>query len=96
MQGAEGDRPPEDRPMTDAAEVMGVITDLIVEVAQVDRAAITPRSRFSDFGLDSVDVMPVITRIEERYGLTIDEADLAKLNTLRELARYVERRLKSA
>ena len=53
-------------------------------------------SRFADFGLDSVDVMPLITRLEERYGLTIPEDDLAKIATLRELARYVEKRLKAS
>jgi acyl carrier protein len=80
--------------VTEAREVMEVITDLVVDVAKVDRAAVNPRSRFVDFGLDSVDVMPVITRLEERYGLELPEEDLVKLQTLRELARYIEKKLK--
>lgn len=78
-----------------AADVLSVITDTIVELAQVDRAAVTPGSRFADFGLDSVDVMPLVTRLEERYGLELPDEDLARLGTVHDLARYVERRLKA-
>lgn len=82
--------------MAEASDVMEVITDLIVEMAQVERAKVTASSRFGDFGLDSVDVFPVINRLEERYGISIPEEDLPRLDTLRALARYVERQLKSA
>lgn len=76
-------------------EIAGLIADLIVEATDVDRSAVTPRSRFADFGLDSVEAMALVAQVEERYGVSVDEDELARIATLRELVRAVERLLKA-
>ncbi|MEZ6188417.1 MAG: acyl carrier protein [Planctomycetota bacterium] len=77
--------------MPSAEEVIEVTRQLLVEVGGLDPAEIDPRSQFNDFGLDSVEVLEVVARVEDRYGLKIPEEELSKITTLRELGRYVAR-----
>ncbi|MCA8921239.1 MAG: acyl carrier protein [Planctomycetes bacterium] len=80
--------------MVTASEVVETITALLVEVGEVDPATITPRSQLADLGLDSVEVMEVVSQVEDRYDVTLSEDQLGRVSTVRELARCVERLLK--
>ena len=39
----------------------------------------------SDLGAESADVVNLVAAVEDRYGLTIDEEELADLRTVRDL-----------
>jgi len=67
------------------------IIDLIVaEVGPVD---LTDDATLQSRGLDSLKVMSLVFKIEERYGIVLDEEDADDLRTVRDLATLVLRRI---
>jgi len=67
------------------------IIDLIVaEVGPVD---LTEDATLQSTGLDSLKVMSLVFKIEERYGILLDDADADDLRTVRDLATLVLRRI---
>ena len=67
------------------------IIDLIVaEVGPVD---LTEDATLQSRGLDSLKVMSLVFKIEERYGILLDDADADDLRTVRDLATLVLRRI---
>ena len=58
----------------------------------IDKAGITPESKFSDLGVDSLDVMELLMLMEDEFGKQI-ELEGEKLETMEDLTRLVERKL---
>jgi len=53
---------------------------------QLGRRKVAPEARLvEDLGAESLDLVNVIARIEERYGIVIDETELAELRTVSDL-----------
>ena len=75
-----------------SAPPLEVVTDLIVQKTRIDPRKIRPSSRLIDFGLDSVRAMEMIADLEEVYDLLIPDQDLMELQTLQDIASYIERR----
>lgn len=82
--------------MASAEEIVQVIAALLAAVGEVDPAKVTPGAQLSDLGLDSVEVLEVVAQLEDHYDLSIPEEALGRISTVRELARCVERLLKSS
>ncbi|WP_447980220.1 acyl carrier protein [Candidatus Nitrospira bockiana] len=62
-----------------------------------DVTSITPaHSLRDDLGLDSMATIELLFRIEEAFDLQIPDQDLQKLQTVGDVIRYVEGRLKSS
>jgi len=77
------------------AEIVEVITQLVVEVCEVDATKVSPRSQLIDVGLGSVEVMEVLARLEDHYEIQIEDDALGAHSTVRELAKTIERLLKA-
>lgn len=78
--------------MTTKKQRRDVIAGLVVEKFRVDRSRVKPTSRLIDFGIDSVRAMELIVELERLYDLSIPDQDLTELETLEDIARYLERR----
>jgi acyl carrier protein len=59
--------------------------DLIAEETQVDRAALNRNAGLADLGIASLDVMSILFEVEERFGIQVEDEDLAACTTLGEL-----------
>jgi acyl carrier protein len=67
------------------------IIDLVVaEVGPVD---LTADATLQSWGLDSLKVISLVFKIEERYGIVLDEEDADDLRTVRDLATLMLRRI---
>jgi acyl carrier protein len=67
------------------------IIDLVVaEVVTVD---VTADATLQSWGLDSLKVMSLVFKIEQRYGIVLDEEDADDLRTVGDLAALVLRRI---
>ena len=67
------------------------IIDLVIaEVVSVD---VTADATLQSWGLDSLKVMSLVFKIEERYGIVLDEEDADDLRTVGDLATLVLRRI---
>ena len=67
------------------------IIDLVV--AEVGTVDVTADATLQSWGLDSLKVMSLVFKIEERYGIVLDEEDADDLRTVRDLATLVLRRI---
>jgi len=68
-------------------EIIGLV---VAEVGPVD---LTDDATLQSRGLDSLKVMSLVFKIEERYGILLDDADADDLRTVRDLATLVLRRI---
>lgn len=67
-------------------KLQGVIAEkLSVEVSEV-----TPEATFrEDLGADSLDLFEVVMGIEEEFGISIDNDDLEKIQTVGDALAYI-------
>jgi acyl carrier protein len=67
------------------------IIDLVV--AEVGTVDVTADATLQSWGLDSLKVMSLVFKIEERYGIVLDEEDADDLRTVGDLAALALRRI---
>ena len=68
------------------------IIDLVV--AEVGTVDVTADATLQSWGLDSLKVMSLVFKIEQRYGILLDEEDADDLRTVGDLATLVLRRIR--
>ncbi len=59
--------------------------------------AIASDSRLvEDLGIDSLDLVSIVLNTQERYGIAIDEDEVARMHSVADLVTYVSRHLNAA
>ena len=48
----------------------------------------------SDIGADSLDVVEMLMRVEEEWGIIIDDDDMRKFSTVQSVVNYIEAKAK--
>lgn len=76
---------------TDA--VFRVLADLVTRRTGLDPARVQPTSRLAELGVDSVQAMDLVVELQRSFDVSIEGQDLVDLETLGDVARYLERRL---
>lgn len=77
-----------------AAEAMEKVKKIIAEQLGVDEAEITNDSHFiDDLGADSLDTVELVMALEEEFGIEIPDEDAEKIQTVGDVAKYIEERL---
>ncbi|MDI1432382.1 acyl carrier protein [Polyangium sorediatum] len=64
--------------------------------ARVDKRPfpnVTPASKISELGIDSLSVMQIVGELETELGIVIPDEDLVELTTVGDLCKKVEERL---
>lgn len=62
---------------------------LVAEKLSRDPATITPSSTLQDLGADSLDMVEIIMKLEEEFGITIDDEKAEQLEHLSEVVDYI-------
>lgn len=79
-----------------AEEVQSKIKQIIVDELGVDDAEVTPNARFiDDLGADSLDLVELVMRFEEEFGIEIPDEDAEKIQSVGDAYTYVEQNQKS-
>jgi acyl carrier protein len=66
------------------------IREIIMEHLEVDTAALTEHSRFvDDHGADSLRMMDVLAALEVKFGIEIDESQIARMVDLHSVCELV-------
>ncbi len=77
-------------------EIFDILKELIADLLNVSTAEITERSYLSDLGAESIDIVNLVMRIEERFSLDeIEDEDVQELQTVGEVVNYLEIMLRS-
>jgi len=67
------------------------LKELVVELLEVDEAKVVLEASFvDDFGADSLDLIEMMTAVEEAFGIEIPDEDAGKLQTVQDAVDYVE------
>ena len=68
-----------------------MIAKIIVERTGCDISAVKPESKFSELGIDSLDMVELATELEDQTGIEIDLDQ--KLETVEELDKFIQSKL---
>ena len=70
-------------------ETSGKIISIIAEKLHVDAATIQSQSTLQDLGADSLDMVDIIMKVEEEFGIEINDEDAEKLHNVQDVINYV-------
>jgi acyl carrier protein len=72
------------------------IKAIIVEQLGVDESEVTPEAHFiDDLGADSLDTVELVMALEEEFGIEISDEDAEKIQTVGDVAKYIDGKAKS-
>ncbi len=75
-------------------DVFNILKEIIVEELNVTPEQVTLDAKFQeDLGADSLDVVELVMKIEERFGIEIPDEDAEKIRTVKDAVKYIESRL---
>ncbi|HRG49138.1 MAG: acyl carrier protein [Leptospiraceae bacterium] len=68
------------------------IKAIIVEQLGVDETEVTPEAHFiDDLGADSLDTVELVMALEEEFGIEISDEDAEKIQTVGDVAKYIDK-----
>lgn len=71
------------------------IVDIVAGKLDVDKNSITMESTFTDLGADSLDLLEIIMRLEEQFGIEINDEEAENMTKMSEVVAYInEKRTK--
>jgi acyl carrier protein len=71
------------------SETASKITSIIAEKLNIDAASINAQSTLQDLGADSLDMVDIIMKVEEEFGIEINDEDAEKLHNVQDVINYV-------
>ena len=73
--------------------MLETVIKVIAEQLSIDESKISPESNLvDDLKADSLDVAALMLELEERYNVEIPDEELGSLNTVADLAAYLEQK----
>lgn len=64
---------------------------IAVDQIGIDEELVKPESDIiKDLGLDSLDIVDMLMSVEETFGVTIDDGDVAEMKTVADVVRFIE------
>lgn len=70
---------------------------ILAKQLRKDPAIITPQSQIKkDLGADSIDILQLLMRIEDQYGIVIPDEELAAFNTVGDVVAFLEKQEEKA
>jgi len=71
-------------------DILPRLNELAVELLEIDEAEVTPEASFmDDFGADSLDMIELLTAVEEAFKIEIPDEDASKLQTVQDAVNYI-------
>lgn len=68
------------------------IIDLIAQELSIDKKRINEESTLASLGADSLDIVEIIMKLEEQFGIEIKDEDAEQMKTIRDVVNYVHER----
>ncbi len=65
------------------------VVAIIADKLSIDKKTITPTSHLQDLGADSLDLVEIIMKLEEQFGIEIDDAKAEQLKNVQDVVNYV-------
>ena len=78
----------------DMQDTFAKIVDIVGSKLEIDKKTVTMDSTFQDLGADSLDLLEIIMRLEEQFGIEINDEEAEKMTSIREVVDYINERRK--
>ena len=65
------------------------VVAIIADKLNVDKSTITGQSTLQDLGADSLDIVEIIMKLEDQFGIHIKDDQAEKLHTVDDVVSYV-------
>jgi acyl carrier protein len=76
-------------------DAMRILTELLSEHLGVDESEVQAETSFADdLGADSLDVAELAIAVEDRFGITLEDAELDRVRTVGQAAVLLESKLR--
>jgi acyl carrier protein len=73
-------------------EVLQEIRAILVDIAKVDPAQVTPaKSLVADLAIDSVTMVKIVVAVEDRFGAIVPDEEWSQFSTVGDLVAHLER-----
>ncbi|XP_010250559.1 PREDICTED: acyl carrier protein 1, chloroplastic-like [Nelumbo nucifera] len=73
-------------------ETVQKVCDIVrKQLALSPESALTPESKFSDLGADSLDTVEIVMGLEEEFGINVEEDSSQNITTVQEAADLIEK-----
>ena len=74
------------------SEIEAKVKEIIVDKLGVDEADVTPEASFTnDLGADSLDILQLLMRVEDEYGIVIPDQELAGFKTVADVVNFLDK-----
>jgi acyl carrier protein len=77
----------------DRQQILEKVTQLMADLFDLERAAITPEARIEALGLTSIDAIDLIVELQTMTGRKVNEARLRHIRTIDDLVTLVQEHL---
>lgn len=68
------------------------VADVIADKLGIEKTRITKESTMADLGADSLDLVEIIMKFEEQFGIEINDEDAEHMNTVGQVVDYIQQR----
>jgi len=65
------------------------VVDIVSQKLNVDKDAVIKSTSFEELGADSLDMVEIVMKLEEQFGIEINDEDAEKLSNLQEVVTYI-------
>lgn len=65
------------------------VAAIIADKLSIDKKSITPQATLQDLGADSLDIVEIIMKVEEQFGIEINDEEAEKLKNVQDVVDYV-------
>lgn len=82
--------------MQTRAEIQTKLTELLVDMFEVDASAVTPTTRlYEDLDIDSIDAIDLVVKLKEVTGKKIQPEEFKSVRTVDDVITAIEKLLQS-
>ncbi len=75
----------------DIQDTSAKVIAIIVDTLAIDKASITPQSSFELLGADSLDMLEIIMKFEDTFGIEINDDEATNIKTVQEAIDNINR-----
>lgn len=68
------------------------VADIIADKLGIEKNRIAKESTMTDLGADSLDLVEIIMKMEEQFGIEINDEDAEKMNNVGQVVEYIQQR----
>ena len=74
--------------MNDA--IYNVVADIIADVMSISASEVAPEKTKKDLDVDSLDMLDIVTSLEDHYGIEIADDAIDRIQTVEDAVNYLD------